>query len=196
VNIDRVAELVKELLVEIGETPERSGLQKTPARVAQAWSFLTEGYSQSVEEVLRNAIFEERYDEMLVARDIEFYSLCEHHLMPFFGKCHIAYMASKRIVGLSKLARAVNVLSRRLQVQERMTVDLADGINAALNPLGVGVVIEAFHTCMAMRGVQKQQATVCSSALRGVFRQNASTRAEFFNLIGVAARSSASSCIK
>lgn len=185
-NKPRIEELTRGLLVELGENVAREGLQDTPSRVAESWEFLVRGYSQNPVEVLSEAIFDENYDEMLVAKNIEFYSLCEHHLLPFFGKCHIAYLPNRKIVGLSKLARAVDAVSRKLQVQERMTVELADAIDTALSPQGVGVVIEGFHTCMGMRGVEKQNCTVTTSAMRGAFRSDPSTRAEFLSHVRTA----------
>ncbi len=176
-------ELYKQILQEIGEDPEREGLVKTPHRAAEALRFMTHGYQQDVMDVLNGAIFEETYDDMVIVRDIEFFSLCEHHLLPFFGKAHIGYIPSGKIIGISKLARLVDVFARRLQVQERMTVQIGTALEEALHPQGVGVVIEARHMCMMARGVQKQNSKVTTSEMRGVFRQNLPTRDEFLNLL-------------
>jgi len=178
-----IERLIHDLLKEIGEDPTREGLEKTPARVAKAWEYFTSGYKQDVHEVLNEALFTEEYDEMVVVKDIDLYSLCEHHLLPFFGKCHIAYMPSRKIVGLSKLPRLVEMFSRRLQVQERLTTQIAQTLNDVLQPRGVAVVIEALHMCMLMRGVEKQNSKAVTSAMLGAFRENAETRAEFMELI-------------
>jgi len=178
-----IERLIHDLLKEIGEDPAREGLEKTPARVAKAWEYLTSGYKQDVRAVLNEALFTEEYDEMVVVKDIDFYSLCEHHLLPFFGKCHIAYMPSHKIVGLSKLPRLVEMFARRLQVQERLTTQIAQTLNEVLQPRGVAVVIEAIHMCMLMRGVEKQNSKAVTSAMLGAFRENAETRAEFMELI-------------
>ena len=178
-----IERLIHDLLKEIGEDPTREGLEKTPARVAKAWEYLTSGYKQDVHEVLNEALFTEEYDEMVVVKDIDFYSLCEHHLLPFFGKCHIAYMPSRKIVGLSKLPRLVEMFARRLQVQERLTTQIAHTINDVLQPRGVAVVIEALHMCMLMRGVEKQNSKAVTSAMLGAFRETPETRAEFMELI-------------
>jgi GTP cyclohydrolase I len=175
--------VIRDLLKEIGEDPSREGLERTPERVAQAYRDLTSGYAQDVAEVLNGALFTEEYDEMVVVKDIDFYSLCEHHLLPFFGKCHIAYMPSHKIVGLSKMPRLVEMFSRRLQVQERLTTQIAQTINEVLQPRGVAVVMEALHMCMLMRGVEKQNSKAVTSAMLGAFRENAGTRAEFMELI-------------
>jgi GTP cyclohydrolase I len=175
--------LIRDLLKEIGEDPSREGLERTPERVAKAYRYLTSGYSQDVGEVLNDALFTEEYDEMVVVKDIDFYSLCEHHVLPFFGKCHIAYMPSRKIVGLSKIPRLVETFSRRLQVQERLTTQIAQTINDVLQPRGVAVVIEAIHLCMLMRGVEKQNSKAVTSAMLGAFRDNPGTRAEFMELI-------------
>jgi GTP cyclohydrolase I len=175
--------LIRDLLKEVGEDPAREGLEKTPARVAKAWRYLTSGYEQDVHDVLNEALFTEEYDEMVVVKDIDFYSLCEHHLLPFFGKCHIAYMPSNKIVGLSKLPRLVEMFARRLQVQERLTTQVAQTLNDVLQPRGVAVVVEALHMCMLMRGVEKQNSKAVTSAMLGAFRENAETRAEFMELI-------------
>ncbi len=178
-----VERLIRDLLKEIGEDPSREGLERTPERVAKAYEYLTSGYRQKVENVLNEALFTEEYDEMVVVKDIDFYSLCEHHLLPFFGKCHIAYMPSRKIVGLSKMPRLVEMFSRRLQVQERLTTQIAQTINDVLQPRGVAVVMEALHMCMLMRGVEKQNSKAVTSAMLGAFRENAGTRAEFMELI-------------
>ena|SRR5688572_952035 len=175
--------IVRDLLVELGEDPEREGLRKTPTRVMRALEFLTEGYRQDVDEIFNDAFFEEDYDEMVVVRDIEFYSLCEHHLLPFFGKAHVAYIPDRRIVGLSKIPRLVDLFARRLQVQERMTKEIADTMMEKLSPRGVAVVIEARHLCMVMRGVEKQHSYMTTSHMLGAFREAQSTRMEFMNLI-------------
>jgi GTP cyclohydrolase I len=179
---DRIAEHVEALLREIGEDPEREGLQRTPHRVGKAMQFLTKGYHEDPEAILRSALFEEDYRQMVVVKDIDFYSLCEHHMLPFFGKVHVAYIPNGRITGLSKIARVVDVFARRLQVQERLTTQIKDCIQNTLDPLGVMVVIEAEHLCMQMRGVQKQHAMTVTSDFTGVFQQ-AKTREEFMKLI-------------
>ena len=179
-----LAGLIAEMLRRVGEDPERDGLQLTPERVARSLSFLTSGYQQEPREVVGTALFEAEYDEMVVVRDVEVYSLCEHHLLPFFGKCHIAYLPGDKIVGLSKLARLAEVYARRLQVQERLTTDIATAINDILQPRGVGVVIEARHLCMMMRGVEKQNSLAVTSCMLGRFRADARTRGEFLSLIG------------
>jgi GTP cyclohydrolase I len=179
---DAYAALVRDQLGLLGEDPEREGLLKTPERVAKAMSFLTQGYAMSLEDVVGNALFEEDHENMVMVRDIELYSLCEHHLLPFFGKAHVAYIPNKRIVGLSKLPRIVEMFARRLQVQERLTEQVAKAIEEVLEPRGVGVVIEAYHMCMMMRGVEKQNSRTITSALRGVFREDGKTREEFLHL--------------
>ena len=176
--------LIRRMLVRLGEDPEREGLQRTPLRVAKAMDFLTGGYTQSVESVVRNAIFSEDCNEMVVIKDIEFYSLCEHHMLPFFGHAHVGYLPNGKIIGLSKIARVVDVFARRLQVQERLTTQIANGLMDVLGPLGVGVVLEASHTCMMMRGVQKQNSSTITSAMRGNFESSGRTRAEFMSFIG------------
>ncbi len=175
--------LVTALLKEIGEDPGREGLERTPARVAQALRFLTQGYQQDPQKILNDAVFEEGYDEMVLVKDIDFYSLCEHHLLPFFGRVHIAYVPDGRIVGLSKLPRMVEMFARRLQVQERLTTELAQTLSDVLRPKGVAVVVEAIHLCMMMRGVQQQNAFAITSSLRGEFAEDPKTRAEFMELI-------------
>ena len=174
--------LIRRELELVGEDPEREGLLKTPQRVANSLTFLTEGYSSSAEEVVGKGIFKEEHDNMIMVRDIELYSLCEHHMLPFFGKAHVAYIPNGKIVGLSKIPRIVDVYARRLQVQERLTEEIADGLCRVVNPSGVGVVIEAFHLCMMMRGVQKQNSKTITSALRGAFREDPKTRDEFLRL--------------
>ncbi|MGZ8431229.1 MAG: GTP cyclohydrolase I FolE [Candidatus Deferrimicrobiaceae bacterium] len=176
-------ELTRDLLIKMGEDPEREGLKKTPERFEKAIRFLTSGYCQDPREVLQRAIFHENYDEMVTVKDLDFFSLCEHHILPFFGKCHVAYIPKKNIVGLSKIARVVELYSRRLQVQERLTQEIATAIMDTLQPLGVAVVIEAFHLCMIMRGVEKQNSKAVTSAMLGVFRTRQSTRMEFMELI-------------
>jgi GTP cyclohydrolase I len=179
---DAYAALVREQLALLGEDPEREGLLKTPERVAKAMAFLTQGYAMSLEDVVGDALFEEEHENMVMVRDIELYSLCEHHLLPFFGKAHVAYIPNRRIVGLSKLPRIVEMFARRLQVQERLTEQVAKAIEDVLEPRGVGVVIEAYHMCMMMRGVEKQNSRTITSALRGVFREDGKTREEFLHL--------------
>ena len=182
-NQDKVKDLVKTLLTEIGEDTKREGLLSTPARVAKAYEFLTRGYQEDIDEVLNGAIFNEKYDEMVLVKNIDFYSLCEHHLLPFYGKVHVAYIPNGKIVGLSKIPRIVEVFARRLQVQERMTQQIADTIAKYLQPIGVAVVAEAFHMCMMMRGVEKQNSSATTSAMHGVFQDDARTRMEFLDLI-------------
>lgn len=174
---------VMSILTEIGEDPNREGLLKTPKRVAKAYEFLTRGYRKDIDEVLNGAIFSEDYDEMVIVKDIDYYSLCEHHMIPFYGKVHVAYIPNGKIVGISKIPRIVDVFARRLQIQERMTQQIADTINDALHPQGVAVVCEGYHMCMMMRGVQKQNSITTTSAMRGIFRESQRTRAEFLNLI-------------
>ena len=178
-----IAKLVEELLRELGEDPEREGLERTPERVEKALRYFTSGYAKDPREVLNDALFVEEYDEMVIVKDIDFASLCEHHLLPFIGKCHVAYMPNKKIVGLSKIPRLVEMFSRRLQVQERLTTQIANTINDVLQPRGVAVVMEALHLCMVMRGVEKQNSKAVTSAMLGAFRENAETRAEFMELI-------------
>jgi GTP cyclohydrolase I len=185
--------LVRDLLKEIGEDPTREGLEKTPARVAKAWEYLTSGYRQDVHDVLNEALFTEEYDEMVVVKDIDLYSMCEHHLLPFFGKCHIAYMPSRKIVGLSKLPRLVEMFARRLQVQERLTTQIAHTLNEVLQPRGVAVVVDASHQCMTTRGVHKPGTSMVTSRMLGAFRTDPSTRREFLAIIGLPPATVASS---
>ena len=175
--------LIRQVLIRLGEDPERHGLQRTPVRIANALTFLTSGYQQTVEEVVEDAIFPDDCNEMVIVKDVEFYSQCEHHMLPFFGRVHVGYVPDGKIIGLSKIARIVDVFARRLQVQERMTSQIAEGLMKILAPRGVGVVVEARHFCMMMRGVQKQNSSTLSSAMRGIFQEDARTRMEFMDLI-------------
>ncbi len=174
---------VRQILTRLGEDPDREGLLKTPERVAKAYQFLTHGYSMDPRAILTGALFAEEYSEMILVKDIELYSLCEHHMLPFFGKAHVAYIPDGHIVGLSKIPRVVDVYARRLQVQERLTIQIRDALEEVLRPLGVAVVIEATHLCMVMRGVQKQHSVTTTSAMSGEFLENQTTRAEFMRLI-------------
>jgi GTP cyclohydrolase I len=176
-------ELIRTLLRDLGENPDREGLRDTPKRVAKAYEFLTSGYRADIDQVLNNALFTVDYSEMVIVKDIDFYSLCEHHLLPFFGKCHVAYIPTTKVIGLSKIPRLVDVFARRLQVQERLTQQVADTIRDAISPLGVAVVVEATHLCMAMRGVEKQNSFAVTSAMLGAFRDQGRTRLEFLELI-------------
>jgi len=178
-----IAKLIADLLKELGEDARREGLERTPERVEQTLRYLTSGYEKNVEDVLNGAQFVEDYDEMVVVKDIDFFSLCEHHLLPFLGKCHVAYMPNRKIVGLSKIPRLVEMYSRRLQVQERLTTQIANTLNDVLQPRGVAVVMEAIHLCMLMRGVEKQNSKAVTSAMLGQFRNRPETRAEFMELI-------------
>ncbi len=175
--------LIKELLRKIGEDPERAGLRRTPARVEKMYEFLTAGYRTDLKSIINGAIFEEKYDEIICVSDIKFYSLCEHHLLPFFGKAHVGYIPDGKVIGLSKIPRIVDMFARRLQLQERLTQQIARCLEDVLHPKGVGVVIEAEHLCMQMRGVEKQDSVAITSAMRGIFRENSRTRAEFMSLI-------------
>jgi GTP cyclohydrolase I len=180
-----VEELIRKILEEIGEDPTREGLERTPARVAKAYEFLTSGYRGNVEKELNGAVFEADNREMVLVRDIDFFSLCEHHLLPFFGRVHVAYIPDGKIIGLSKLARIVDLFGRRLQVQERLTTQVAECLQRALNPKGVAVVVRAQHLCMMMRGVEKQNSQAVTSEMLGAFRDNSSTRSEFLSLIDI-----------
>lgn len=181
--INNISKNIAQSLELLGEDPTREGLDKTPHRVAKSWSFMTNGYNQNAIEILQSAIFNEKSEEMVIVKDIELYSMCEHHMIPFYGKAHIGYLPNGKITGLSKLARVVDVYARRLQVQERLTTQIRDAIQEALEPHGVAVVIEARHLCMMMRGVQKQNSSTVTSAFTGPFLNNPSTRKEFINLI-------------
>ena len=183
-NEDRVANLIRELLIEIGEDPGREGLIKTPERVMKALKFLTQGYSTSVADVINNAIFTSEVNNMVIVRDIEIYSLCEHHMLPFFGRCHVGYIPHSKILGISKLSRIVDLFARRLQIQERLTAQIAREISDTIKPEGVGVVIECRHLCMMMRGVEKQNSVMTTSSVLGSFHEDPATRAEFLSLIG------------
>ncbi|MBW2316133.1 MAG: GTP cyclohydrolase I FolE [Deltaproteobacteria bacterium] len=180
---DPIEGYVHALLKELGEDPGRDGLQKTPGRVARSYRFLTSGYQQNPREILNDAMFDVSYDEMVVVKDIDFYSLCEHHMIPFFGRAHVAYIPNGKVVGLSKIPRLVEMFARRLQVQERMTTEIAETIEEVLQPKGVGVVVEASHLCMMMRGVERQNAYAISSSLKGSFSEDPKTRSEFMDLI-------------
>lgn len=179
----RMQSLVHDLLGELGEDPKREGLRQTPSRVAKMYSFLTKGYAEDIRSVVNGAVFKEKYNEMVIVKDIDFFSLCEHHLVPFFGKCHIAYIPKGKIIGLSKLPRIVEVFARRLQVQERLTKQIAEALYTTLDPQGVGVVVEARHLCMMMRGVEKQNSVATTSAMFGTFRNDEKTRMEFLTLL-------------
>jgi len=180
---EKLEGLIKDLLLEIGEDPQREGLLNTPKRVALAYQFLTKGYEEDIDKLLNNAIFNVCYDEIVIVKNIDFYSMCEHHILPFFGKCHIAYIPNKKIIGLSKIPRIVEMFSRRLQVQERMTRQIGDLLFKVLEPQGVAVVCEGQHLCMMMRGVEKQNSVATTSCMLGVFKDNAKTRDEFLRLI-------------
>src|SRR5213595_4255758 len=176
-------DVIRRLLAEMGEDPTREGLLDTPKRVEKAYKFLTSGYDADIDQVLNNALFTVDYSEMVIVKDVDFYSLCEHHLLPFFGKCHVAYIPTTKVIGLSKIPRLVDVFSRRLQVQERLTNQIANTIRDAIQPMGVAVVMEATHLCMSMRGVEKQNSRAITSAMVGAFRDNARTRMEFLELL-------------
>src|SRR5688572_7525287 len=178
-------DVIRKLLADLGEDPAREGLRDTPKRVEKAYRFLTSGYGADIDQVLNNALFTVDYSEMVIVKDIDFYSLCEHHMLPFFGKCHVAYIPSTKVIGLSKIPRLVDVFARRLQVQERLTSQIADTIRDKIAPLGVAVVMEATHLCMSMRGVEKQNSFAVTSAMQGVFRNNARTRMEFLELLSL-----------
>lgn len=179
-NIERIT---KQLLEDIGEDPNREGLLKTPSRVAKAWQFFSKGYSQSIDELINNAIFNEDAKDMVIVRDIEFFSLCEHHLIPFFGKAHVGYIPNGKVIGLSKIPRIIDMFSRRLQVQERLTHQVADALKNVLKPKGVAVVLEGRHMCMQMRGVEKQNSFTSTSAMSGQFKKSSETRSEFLAII-------------
>lgn len=181
----KVAESVHELLKELGEDPGRPGLQRTPERVARSWEFLTQGYRTDLTELVNGAIFEEKYDEIVAVKNIHFCSMCEHHMLPFFGVCHVAYIPNGRVIGLSKIPRIVDMFARRLQLQERLTQQIAETIDEVLRPQGVAVVMEAYHLCMIMRGVEKQDSHTTTSEMLGSFKKNPQTRAEFLSLMGV-----------
>ncbi|MCF7902680.1 MAG: GTP cyclohydrolase I FolE [Candidatus Marinimicrobia bacterium] len=185
VDIEKIEKLTHELLLEIGEDPEREGLVRTPNRVAKAWDFFSRGYKQNLEDVINNAVFTEDYNEMVVVRDIEFFSMCEHHMLPFFGKAHVAYIPSGKVIGLSKIPRIVDMFSRRLQVQERLTHQIANTLMDVLEPYGVAVVLEGRHMCMQMRGVEKQNSYATTSAMLGEFHEEVTTRNEFLSIIGL-----------
>ena len=180
-----LAGLFTKILEGLGEDPSRQGLVKTPHRAAKAMQFLTSGYHQNIDDILNGAIFDEDYDEMVIVKEIEFYSLCEHHILPFWGKCHVGYLPRNRIIGLSKIPRIVDMFSRRLQVQERLTREIAEALETALDPRGVAVVIEGQHLCMMARGVEKQAPKMATNVMRGTFREDSSTRAEFLRCIQV-----------
>lgn len=182
-NLEKMENLVTDILTEVGEDPNREGLLRTPERVAKAYEYLTQGYNMDIDEVLNEAIFTQEYDEMVLVKDIDFFSLCEHHMLPFYGKAHVAYIPNGKVVGISKIPRIVDVFGRRLQIQERMTRQIADTIVEYLSPLGVAVVIEANHMCMMMRGVEKQNSVTTTSAMLGAFQHEPSARLEFLNLI-------------
>ena len=182
-DLEKLKEITEILLKEIGENPNREGLLKTPERVAKSWEFFSRGYRTDVYDIVNGAIFEEDCSEMIVVRDIEFFSMCEHHMIPFFGRCHVGYLPNNKIMGLSKIPRIVDVFSQRLQVQERLTNQIAKTIEKILNPVGVGVVMEGQHLCMQMRGVEKQNSFATTSAMLGEFRKSAETRAEFLSII-------------
>ncbi len=184
-NISKVEKVIKELLIQIGEDPDREGILKTPERVAKAWDFFSKGYTQDLDAIINNAVFTENYDEMVTIKDIDFFSLCEHHLLPFFGKAHVAYIPNGKILGLSKVPRIVEMFSRRLQVQERLTQQIADTIDDVLNPKGVSVVIEGEHMCMQMRGVEKQNSYATTSSMKGIFLKDSRTREEFLTIISM-----------
>ena len=182
INDESIQKSVRDLFEFVGEDPNRDGLKRTPERYAESMKFLTSGYKQSVEEVLKSALFDVEYQDMVIVRDIEIYSLCEHHLLPFYGRCHVGYIPDKKVVGLSKIPRVVEIFSRRFQIQERLTAQISGAIQTALNPLGVGVVVEANHLCMMMRGVEKQNCYTTTSSMFGVF-QKMETRDEFLKLV-------------
>ena len=182
---DKIADLTNKLLEEIGEDPKREGLIKTPLRVAKAWIFFSNGYKQNLDDIINNAIFDEDSKDMVVVRDVEFFSLCEHHLLPFFGKAHVAYIPDGKVIGLSKIPRIIDMFSRRLQVQERLTRQISETVKDVLEPVGVAVIMEGQHMCMQMRGVEKQSSLATTSSMLGKFRESDRTRAEFLSIIGL-----------
>jgi len=182
-NADTIAVAVRQMISAVGEDPDREGVSKTPARVAKSMRFLTSGYQQDIDKVLNGALYSVVYDEMVIVKDIEMFSLCEHHLLPFFGRCHVAYVPNGKVIGLSKIPRIVDVFARRLQVQERLTVQIAETIMEKIKPQGVGVIVEARHLCMIMRGVEKQNSLAVTSHMLGVFRECEGTRSEFLRLV-------------
>ena len=184
-NHDILEQITRKLLKEIGENPDREGLVRTPSRVAKSWEFFSKGYNQNLEDIINNAIFEEDAKDMVIVRDIEFFSLCEHHLLPFFGKAHVGYIPNGKVIGLSKIPRIIDMFSRRLQVQERLTHQVAEALQDVLNPIGVAVVMEGRHMCMQMRGVEKQNSFASTSAMLGQFRKSSETRSEFLSIINM-----------
>ena len=182
---DKINNLTKQLLEEIGEDPSREGLLKTPSRVSKAWSFFSRGYNQDLDEIINNAVFNEDATDMVVVRDVEFFSLCEHHLIPFFGRAHVAYLPKGKVIGLSKIPRIIDMFSRRLQVQERLTRQIAETVKEILDPIGVAVIMEGQHMCMQMRGVEKQNSLTTTSSMLGKFRESDRTRSEFLSIIGL-----------
>ncbi len=183
INHDILEQITRKLLKEIGENPDREGLVRTPSRVAKSWEFFSKGYNQNLEDIINNAIFEEDAKDMVIVRDVEFFSLCEHHLLPFFGKAHVGYIPNGKVIGLSKIPRIIDMFSRRLQVQERLTHQVAEVLQDVLNPIGVAVVMEGRHMCMQMRGVEKQNSFASTSAMLGQFRKSSETRSEFLSII-------------
>ena len=183
INHDTLEQITRNLLKEIGENPDREGLLRTPFRVAKSWEFFSRGYNQNLEDIINNAVFEEDAKDMVIVRDIEFFSLCEHHLLPFFGKAHVGYIPNGKVIGLSKIPRIIDMFSRRLQVQERLTHQVAEVLQDVLNPIGVAVVMEGRHMCMQMRGVEKQNSFASTSAMLGQFRKSSETRSEFLSII-------------
>ena len=182
-NYKKVEEITNSLLLELGEDPNREGLIKTPSRVAKAWEFISKGYNEDLNKVINDAIFNEKAKDMVIVQNVEFFSLCEHHLLPFFGKAHVGYIPNGKVIGLSKIPRIIDMFARRLQVQERLTHQIADAINSVLNPKGVSVVMEGRHMCMQMRGVEKQNSFTSTSAMSGQFKKSAETRSEFLSII-------------
>lgn len=182
---DKIENLTKQLIEEIGEDPSREGLLKTPSRVSKAWSFFSGGYNQDLDKIINNAIFNEDATDMVVVRDVEFFSLCEHHLIPFFGRAHVAYLPNGKVIGLSKIPRIIDMFSRRLQVQERLTRQIAETVKEILDPIGVAVIMEGQHMCMQMRGVEKQNSLTTTSSMLGKFRESDRTRSEFLSIIGL-----------